>query len=522
MVEGHQVHRVAILHRQRLLNSKFKATSPNGKFSAGAKAVNGRKLARVEAIGKNLFYFFGDEAEESHEQAVVHVHFGMSGQFRLHRPPGPEPTANTRLALKNRDVVAYLSAMTCQLGTPSLFQKKMAELGPDPLREDADAERFWAKLQKTSKGVGQMLMDQAVIAGIGNIYRAEILFRAGVHPEQPSNTITREQFVKLWNESALLLQRGVKTGSILTVDPAENLPEPWKRRYIYNHTICPRCKGTIRTWDIATRKAYACENCQPLVGGLEQLPAARIKALGQSKQHEQFVSHCAPEPKRTKSLPELRKALKAAGLSTIGRKADLLARLEGLSSESGDQEEKTEVNKEPVTEAVADGAEKAKSEDSAESIDPATVLANLSVAELRLKLKDRKLKTTGKKVELVQRLAEFEEGLLKTKATAEQSEESGRQQAKGVTQSTTEVLVKPGTSHLGAIRGVRQAEEDKQRAGESAAVEHVGIVDRTDAGDELQLSADEDLNKPEKDTEREDRKQRKLPFRNAKRRRTTK
>jgi hypothetical protein len=88
-------------------------------------------------------------------------------------------------------------------------------------------------------------MSQELIAGIGNIYRAEILFKAGVHPEQPALTLTREEFDRLWLHSVDLLQRGFVSGSILTVDAADaqQMGKPWTRRYVYNHTQCGRCKG---------------------------------------------------------------------------------------------------------------------------------------------------------------------------------------------------------------------------------------------------------------------------------------
>lgn len=137
------------------------------------------------------------------------------------------------------------------------------------------------------------------IAGIGNIYRCEILFRAGIHPEQPCGTLDREQMQRIWDESTWCLRRGFEKGSILTVDPAEGLPEPWKRRYIYNHKRCGRCRAPIISWDMAARTSYACSGtCQPLQleGGVEGLTTARQKAFAAARQHKSFVSHCAPEP----------------------------------------------------------------------------------------------------------------------------------------------------------------------------------------------------------------------------------
>ena len=85
-----------------------------------------------------------------------------------------------------------------------------------------------------------------------------------MHPEQPANTVTREEFDRIWRHSVLLLQRGFLTGSILTVDDedAEKMGPPWTRRYIYNHSSCGMCSGRVRTWDMATRTVYACDTCQ--------------------------------------------------------------------------------------------------------------------------------------------------------------------------------------------------------------------------------------------------------------------
>ncbi|PNH01897.1 hypothetical protein TSOC_012173 [Tetrabaena socialis] len=252
MVEGHQCHRVAAAHRKLLLGRAFQARSPNGRFREGAQAINGKQLERIEVHGKNLFYFFapGHAAAAAGPAAapappappppstvVLHFHFGMSGAFRTMALPGLEPTPTTRLELVNKDlgVVAHLSAMTVDHGALDFYESKAALLGPDPLREDADKELLWAKVTRSRKSIGLVLMDQSMIAGVGNIYRAEILFKAAVHPETPAAAITREQFDRIWYHCVDLLQQGFVGGSIITVDPeeAEVLGRPWTRRWVW-------------------------------------------------------------------------------------------------------------------------------------------------------------------------------------------------------------------------------------------------------------------------------------------------
>merc|ERR1719327_2502061 len=100
-----------------------------------------------------------------------------------------------------------------------LYQARRAKLGADPLRDDADPEVLWAKLQTNKRSIGFLLMDQSYFCGPGNIYRAEILLKAGVHPNSLGTELSRQQFDNVWFHTVALLRRGYETGSILTVDP---------------------------------------------------------------------------------------------------------------------------------------------------------------------------------------------------------------------------------------------------------------------------------------------------------------
>ena len=136
MVEGHGVHRVAESHKKRLRGHKFVATSPNGRFVAGAEAINNKTLERIEAHGKNLFYFFGGSSAMDAGVVVCHIHFGMAGQFKTTSLPGPEPTKTTRLQLVNEaaGIVVHLSAMTLDHGDFSHYTSKRRKLGEDVVR----------------------------------------------------------------------------------------------------------------------------------------------------------------------------------------------------------------------------------------------------------------------------------------------------------------------------------------------------------------------------------------------------
>jgi formamidopyrimidine-DNA glycosylase len=395
MVEGHSVHRVAHAHRRRLCGRRFVATSPNGRFAAGAAAISGGLFFSIEAIGKNLFAWFRAPADGA--EVCVHVHFGMSGAwatFDAAEEEVPEPTPTTRLRLEEivdggsggPGLVTHLSAMTVQHGIGrELFESKRRALGEDPLRPDAQPLRLWEKVAKTKKGIGALLMDQSYFAGPGNIYRAEILFKAGIHPNVAGRDLTRDQFDAVWAHSVALLRRGYETGSILTVDAAE--AKTWahpssRRRYIYNQQSCPRCGDTVMSWDINNRTCYACQTCQPPPrqqqetpdtqaggGASESVATATVdgaatavskgKGASVSKKRKKkdkgansagdgakdsseprpaklFRSHCAPESLAMRlaqgaeklSVKELREQLTARGLAHDGlRKPALVAML---------------------------------------------------------------------------------------------------------------------------------------------------------------------------------------------------
>ena len=335
MVEGHSVHRVAALHTQRLVGKKFKAWSPNGRFTDGAHAINGKTFSRIEAVGKNLFAFFVDEEKKDPAEVVVHVHFGMSGRWAvyLNDEKPEEPTKTNRLRLEFPGIVADLSAMTVQHGGIELYQEKRAKLGEDPLRHDADPAALWVRVKKSKKSIGALIMDQSYFTGPGNIYRAEILFKAGVHPNKRGMELDKTEFDSIWYHTVALLKRGYETGSILTVDPEEavSLGKPRLRRYIYNSSKCPRCDSPIKTWQIANRTCYACVKCQPITSD----PSSKSDVTPTVQNHKTFNSHCARESVETRliesgpdrlTVKEIKSELTTLGVdfSSKAKKAELV------------------------------------------------------------------------------------------------------------------------------------------------------------------------------------------------------
>jgi formamidopyrimidine-DNA glycosylase len=338
MVEGHGVKRVCERHKRLLLNKLFKCDSPNGRFTEGAKRIDNKILYRIESIGKNLFYFFRGERNIKESSTVVHIHFGMSGRFynsNLASLPKCTPTTRLRMVNKKANIGALLSAMTCVAGPLSLYEQKKMRLGQDPLRHDADKNTFFGctifgtNAQRRAH-IGDVLMDQQKLAGVGNIYRAEICYKARLHPLTKVSSLSVLEMDKVWYHSVDLLQRGFLQGSILTVDEVDkSLPSyDGRRRYIYNQSVC-LCGGVVRSFTMKGRNCYVCEACQ-------RLPAEDLEtAQTPTRPVKLFRSLCAPdalkltEPEKY-SVKELTRILSKLNMVTTGKKADLVQRLKGI------------------------------------------------------------------------------------------------------------------------------------------------------------------------------------------------
>ena len=150
----------------------------------------------------------------------------------------------------------------------------LAGLGPDPLRPDADPDRAWQRIRRSGRPIGDLLLDQSIVAGVGNVYRAEVLFRQRLHPVRPGNTLRVGQWRAIWDDLVALMAEGVRLGRIDTVRP-EHTPEAMGRAareddhggevYVYRRTgqPCLVCARPVRTEVLAGRNSFWCSRCQP-------------------------------------------------------------------------------------------------------------------------------------------------------------------------------------------------------------------------------------------------------------------
>ena len=197
-------------------------------------------------------------------------------QWRLFLRRGLTTETRTALALA---LVAVLITVAVTLWpdrtpfTALMLPLIVAKLGPDPLRPDADPDRAWARITKSPRAIGDLLMDQAVLAGVGNVYRAEVLFRHRIHPLRPGNTLRVGQWQAIWDDLVVLMAEGVRTGRIDTVRP-EHTPEAMGRPprkddhggevYVYrrNGQPCHVCGRLVRTVELQGRNLFWCAHCQ--------------------------------------------------------------------------------------------------------------------------------------------------------------------------------------------------------------------------------------------------------------------
>ena len=264
MPEGHLIHRLARLHGAWLGGRVFQVDSPQGRFVDGAQVLDGGRLAGVDALGKHLFYRFEGGV-------TLHVHLGLFGKIRTFRGTFLARETACRLRMRSAGVELHLiGATTCELLSPEGEAALRARLGPDPLEPHADPERFVRALARRKTAVGVALMDQSVVSGVGNIYRAEALFLSGLSPWTPSHSLSRATVEQLWKSLTALLSAGERNGRIHTVPRAHPPGRTLRgeRTYVYGRAgeRCLRCETSIQKKPMATRTVYWCATCQPLCG----------------------------------------------------------------------------------------------------------------------------------------------------------------------------------------------------------------------------------------------------------------
>lgn len=269
--EGHVIHRLAGELQLAFAGRPVAASSPQGRFAAAAELLDQAVLAGAQAYGKNLLIDFGPAPDTG---PYVHIHLGLIGKLRWVRPGPVEGAGTLRLRLETRTHAAELRGpQTCALIGPDELASVLAKLGPDPLRADADPDRAWQRVHRSARPIASLLLDQRVAAGVGNIYRAEVLYRARLDPLTPGNEVPVRVWRGIWDDMVDLMPLGVRHGRIDTVR-AEHSPEAMGRPpredahggevYVYRRAglPCLACGRGVSAREFEGRNLYWCSRCQ--------------------------------------------------------------------------------------------------------------------------------------------------------------------------------------------------------------------------------------------------------------------
>ena len=262
MPEGHTLHRLAREQTARFAGAPVRVSSPQGRFAQQSALVDGRVLDVVTAHGKHLFAAFGDR--------VVHVHLGLFGTYASGSGSPPPPRGALRMRWVGVDTWTDLRGPTaCEVLTPDEVDAVLARLGPDPLAPRPDGERAYARIARSRAPIAALLMDQSVVAGIGNVYRAELLFRHRVPPYLPGRQLGRERWTAMWADLRTLMRAGLRSGRIITTRPEHRdrragTVSQLDAHYVYRRTglPCRVCRTPVVMALLVARKLYWCPTCQ--------------------------------------------------------------------------------------------------------------------------------------------------------------------------------------------------------------------------------------------------------------------
>lgn len=274
MPEGHTLFRIARALDRAFVGEVVRVTSPQGRFADGAALLDGRRVAAATSRGKHLWV-------ELEGGLFLHVHLGLIGTFTVDSQAfvgEVRPVGAVRCRIETASHVAELRGpMVCEVVTAQEVASQLDRLGPDPLRETGpeSRERAYARMARSAKSVAELLMDQTVVAGVGNVYRSEVLFRHRVNPFTPGRQLRRESWGRIWDDLVRLLPLGVATGRIVTVEDevldvesrlaaGEDVTLPERTSAVYRRAgeACWVCGARIRTQVVAGRNLFWCGRCQ--------------------------------------------------------------------------------------------------------------------------------------------------------------------------------------------------------------------------------------------------------------------
>lgn len=224
-----------------------------------AAALKGRRLKSARRHGKHLF-----AALDKH--GWLGMHFGMTGRLKYFKHMADDPRHDRlRLDFKNGYHLAYdnqrMLGRVRLLDDPDEFIAAK-RLGPDALDPSLDKKTFVDRICRRDRRIKSALMDQKLLAGIGNVYSDEILFHGRLHPNRRTRALDDEQLATLFRSMRRVLRTAIRSGAG-SDDLERNLPAGYLLRHRKQGAACPRCSGRVRAMKFSGRTAYYCPRCQP-------------------------------------------------------------------------------------------------------------------------------------------------------------------------------------------------------------------------------------------------------------------
>lgn len=218
-------------------------------------SLKGKSFESTDRHGKYLFLHLSD-------QDWLVLHFGMTGDLKYYKNGGENPEYTQVLFnFKNSYHLAY--SMPRKLGKIRLISNKgdfiqRQELGPDALGDSLDFETFNNLLSGRRGMVKSTLMNQQILAGIGNVYSDEILFQAEIYPRKKLDELSEDDLHRLYSKMREVLRTAIRHHA----DP-EQFPESYLIPHRSEGEDCPRCDGKVKKVEVSGRTGYYCPSCQP-------------------------------------------------------------------------------------------------------------------------------------------------------------------------------------------------------------------------------------------------------------------
>jgi len=323
MPEGHSVHRIARQFAVNFVGHRVSVSSPQGRFAADATRIDGHVMTDAKAVGKQMFLEFdnglwlrvhlglygawdfagdisidptiasanGRMGQTNQRGTDLEPVLDSAGENSLHSIGAPrrtrlrmaesekveaeitsfppEPIGQVRVPLRTATAVADRRGPTaCEVLDPAQVDAVIAKLGPDPQVDDSQEaeDRFVSIVRRKPTAIALLLMDQSVVSGIGNVYRAELLFRARQNPHTPGKQVPEETVRALWRDWVHLLRIGVETGQMMTMDDLDEqsyrkaMANRDDRHWVYKREglPCRVCGTNIVMEELGGRKLYWC------------------------------------------------------------------------------------------------------------------------------------------------------------------------------------------------------------------------------------------------------------------------